>query len=678
MAAFLQDLVLSNLNSIRDNHSDSINAPPQAELTSRTSGLTQITLSRCLNQCSFRTHLIYFPPSAERDNRIRYFVINNRPNDALDLLERSLFRQPIMDSAAQKVRYLKLPPASVCNKVLDSAAHTKDSDLVVRAADLAGALQLEGIGVEPRTAQALIYGLASAGMVDRGIQLLDGWLSANAAVLEDDEAAQEGPYSVMTTLLEAAAQADDPDSINQVLLRMARVGFSPAPHTMTSLIQCFARLGSLGTAHDMLQWMRRSGMEPTAYSYAALMTIPTILTGTVRRTFHQKIKEAYDDMQANNVQPTAQFYAAYINALGRLRDIDAARDAWLDMEDAGVAPDLVCYNTMIDACAKAGDVEGAFHLYEDMQEKGVRPDGVAFATLISAVRGASDQARRVWNDMIASGIQPDLSTSSVFLEVLLKAGDTAGALSLLRDSVAAGTAPPLYEQAVGTAALRLQTRLVRSILGQMDEQGLPPTAHMVTSLLMARARKSSGVSRWRVHLDSRDPDEYTLHEIRPLRLEGSDVVLALVQAIESSRPAAKELLDTQVRNSVEYLSPDVAAILIGWHSAEGFMDEALDLYSKTAESMNGGVRGWVLTMLIAGARVAAAEKQAELVLKVVAEARHWSKAGSGWWFSQRTQKQIVRLLRRAPEAAGVLNGQEINENDGAMEARLRRLVRRKT
>ena len=556
------------------------------------------------------------------------------------MLERSIFRQPIiMDSTAHKIRYLKLPPASVCNKVLDSAAQTHDSDLVARAAELAGALQLEGVGVEPRTAQALIHGLAKVGMVDRGIPLLDGWLTANSSILDDDSAAQEGPHSVMTTLLEAAAQADDPDSVTQVLLRMARLGLSPAPHTMTTLLQCFTRLGNLNTAHSMLQWMRRSGMEPNAYSYAALMTLPTIFTAPTRQTFHHKIKEAYEDMKANNVAPTVHFYSAYINACGRLRDIDAARDAWLDMEEAGITPDLVCYNTMIDACARAGDVEGAFHLYEDMQEKGIQPDGVAFATLISAVRGASDQARRVWHDMLDAGIQPDVATASVFLDVLLKAGDYSGALGLLRESVAAGAAGPLYEQAVGIAALRLQTRLLKSILSEMDAQNMPLTAHMVTSLLMARAKKSSGVSRWRVHLDSRDPEESNLDDIRPLQLEGSDVVLALVQAIESSRPA-QELLDSQVAQaSTSKFTSDVNAVLIGWYSADGFMDEALELYSKSAEEMDSGVRGWVLTMLIAGARVAAAERQVELVLKVVGEAREWSKSGGGWWFSQRTQKQ---------------------------------------
>ena len=43
----------------------------------------------------------------------------------------------------------------------------------------------------------------------------------------------------------------------QVLARMARIGVTPLPQSLTTLLQCFMRLGQVDTAHSVLDWMRR-------------------------------------------------------------------------------------------------------------------------------------------------------------------------------------------------------------------------------------------------------------------------------------------------------------------------------------------------------------------------------------------------------------------------------------
>ena len=43
---------------------------------------------------------------------------------------------------------------------------------------------------------------------------------------------------------------------------------------MTGLLRCFMRLGHVDTAHGMLEWMRRSGLQPNVVTYAALLTLP--------------------------------------------------------------------------------------------------------------------------------------------------------------------------------------------------------------------------------------------------------------------------------------------------------------------------------------------------------------------------------------------------------------------
>lgn len=630
----LRDLLPSNLIPSRSKASAAPAEPAAEQLTSRT----------------------------KRDNKIRFFVINNRPSDAVDLLERSLSRTPIVDAAAQKLRYLKLPPASVCNKVLDSAAQTREPDLVLRAADLAGALQLEGVAVEARTAQSLVGALAASGAVDRGIQLLDGWLASNADLLEDDAAAEGGPLGVATALLEAAARADDPDAVSQVLLRMARTGLSPPLHTMTAIIQCYARLGHIDTAHAILGWMRRAEMEVTAHAYAALMTLPLSLSPALGRSFMAKSKAAYAEMKAAGVPPTAHFYAAYIAACGRLRELEAARDAWLDMEESEVEPDLILYSAMIDACAKGGDTAGAFHLYDEMRDRGVEPDGVAYATLLAAAAGgAPDRARRLWAEMAAGGVVPDARAARIYLDNLLRGGETHAALKLLRDAAS----PALYEAAAEAAGARLQARLLRELVAQAQEVGVGVTAGMWGSLLNARARKArGGAARWRLPPDDADAG-------RPLA-GGDAVVESLLAALDSSAEEGAAAAE-RAGEAAALGTPADAAAAAAWLSAEGLEERALAVYESAAEGMDRSTRAWALRALMAGALAAPGAGQVPLLLAVVADARRWSAAGSGWWFDGRTQKQVTRLLRGAPQVAELLGG---GDAEDGVDARVRRLVRR--
>lgn len=62
---------------------------------------------------------------------------------------------------------------------------------------------------------------------------------------------------VMTLLMDTATRAENTQMVLQVLARMARIGVTPLPQSLTTLLQCFMRLGQVDTAHRVLDWMRR-------------------------------------------------------------------------------------------------------------------------------------------------------------------------------------------------------------------------------------------------------------------------------------------------------------------------------------------------------------------------------------------------------------------------------------
>lgn len=139
------------------------------------------------------------------------------------------------------------------------------------------------------------------------------------------------------------------------LCSMASVGLVPTSQSTTSLLQCFARLGQHATALGVLDWMKRSGLDPGVHAYTALLTPPTHLSeaGAVALVAHAKT--TYARLRDDGVPPNARFFTALLHCYGRGRDAGAVERAWVDLRATdGLRPDLILYSAMIDACAKVG------------------------------------------------------------------------------------------------------------------------------------------------------------------------------------------------------------------------------------------------------------------------------------------------------------------------------------
>lgn len=88
-----------------------------------------------------------------------------------------------------------------------------------KAAELADALALQGVGLEPRTLQTLLSRLARQGLVQEALPLLDMWLQQQEEVLAEEDGDVTVPLQVLTGLVEAAAKAESPHLVLQMLAR---------------------------------------------------------------------------------------------------------------------------------------------------------------------------------------------------------------------------------------------------------------------------------------------------------------------------------------------------------------------------------------------------------------------------------------------------------------------------
>jgi hypothetical protein len=94
---------------------------------------------------------------ARRDNRMRYFVVNGKAQSAFEMLKKSLDRTPV--PTGDEVKYLKLPSATIVNKILHSVAqqYSQDDRILRDACRMIPVLTLQNIDIFPRTILAYYH-----------------------------------------------------------------------------------------------------------------------------------------------------------------------------------------------------------------------------------------------------------------------------------------------------------------------------------------------------------------------------------------------------------------------------------------------------------------------------------------------------------------------------------------
>ncbi|KAL4857841.1 Pentatricopeptide repeat-containing protein [Chlorella vulgaris] len=384
---------------------------------------------------------LVFSRQGEDQGSLRYYELPSTTSTALDMLQSSILKEPIASPGAPRIP--KLPPPSVCASVLTKAVE-QDASLAGKAAELAELLLQSGVPLDAHTVKALFAAMAKADLLGGSLPVLDAWLQQQQEALAED-AATQAPLHVMTQLMDAAARSDDTHLLLQVLMRMARIGVTPQPQSLTTLLQCFMRLGQVTVAHDVLDWMRRNNLGLNVYSYTALLALTRGTDEAAATTLLQQARLAYDKMREDGVQPNARFFTQYVRICGRAARSQAARAAWQDAKQAGVQPDLILYSAMIDCCAKCKDSAAAMEVFEEMRARRVQPDVVAYTSMLTALQGtpqAAASARKLWRSMAEEGVQANGMAVAAYLELLLAEGEIDEALQALAVAQPGAGDPP--------------------------------------------------------------------------------------------------------------------------------------------------------------------------------------------------------------------------------------------
>lgn len=131
-------------------------------------------------------------------------------------------------------------------------------------------------------------------------------------------------------------------------------------------------------------------------------TVVTSLTSQ-RRFF--LLRDVYDDMMLDGVQPTRDlFHSLIVGTMkgSRLQDTFFFRD---QMKANGFLPDVAVYNYLISVCGKCKNSDQAIRIFEEMKKYEVKPNGQTYVCLLNACAAAGqlDPVYAIVRDMTAAG-----------------------------------------------------------------------------------------------------------------------------------------------------------------------------------------------------------------------------------------------------------------------------------
>ncbi|GAB4848053.1 hypothetical protein Ancab_002714 [Ancistrocladus abbreviatus] len=132
----------------------------------------------------------------------------------------------------------------------------------------------------------------------------------------------------------------------------------------------------------------------------------TVIGSITAQRRHYLLRDVYDDMMLDGVQPTRDvFHSLIVGTMkgARLQDAFFFRD---EMKAMGLLPDVALYNFLISTCGKCKNTEPAIHILEEMKRNEVKPTGQTYICLLNAcaATGRLDRVYAIVRDMTAAGL----------------------------------------------------------------------------------------------------------------------------------------------------------------------------------------------------------------------------------------------------------------------------------
>ncbi|KAH0451512.1 hypothetical protein IEQ34_018811 [Dendrobium chrysotoxum] len=255
------------------------------------------------------------------------------------------------------------------------------------------------------------------------------------------DAAVDPSVQVFNAMMGVYARSGRFDDVRNLLDEMRKRGLEPDLVSFNTLINARAKSGQVpsGLALELLQDVRRSGLRPDTITYN------TLISACSQAPNFEEATSVFEDMMKSKCQPDLWTYNAMISVYGRCGMIQEAEQLFHEITSMGFSPDAVTYNSLLYAFAKEGSTEKVERVCEKMVKAGYNKDEITYNTIIHMYgkQGRLDLALRLYDEMKLAGCSPDAVTYTVLIDSLGKADRIVEAGKVMSEMVDASVRPTL-------------------------------------------------------------------------------------------------------------------------------------------------------------------------------------------------------------------------------------------
>ncbi|XP_038903282.1 pentatricopeptide repeat-containing protein At4g35850, mitochondrial isoform X2 [Benincasa hispida] len=132
----------------------------------------------------------------------------------------------------------------------------------------------------------------------------------------------------------------------------------------------------------------------------------TVIDSITSQKRYILLRDVYDDMMLDGVQPTRDVFHSLISGTmrgARFQDAFFFRD---EMKAMGLIPDVTLYNMLISICGRCKNSEKAVQILDEMRRYEVKPHPQTYICLLNACAAAGrlDRVYTIVRDMTAAGL----------------------------------------------------------------------------------------------------------------------------------------------------------------------------------------------------------------------------------------------------------------------------------
>ena len=217
---------------------------------------------------------------------------------------------------------------------------------------------------------------------------------------------------VWTTLVSGYAKWGDMKSASELFDQMPEKN----PVSWTSLIAGYARNGLGHEALELFTKMMMLRVRPDQFTFSSCLCA----CASIASLKHGKQLHAY--LIRTNFRPNTIVVSSLIDMYSKCGSLEIGKWVFNLMGDK---QDAVLWNTMISALAQHGHGEEAMKMFDDVVRSGVKPDRITFVVILNACShsGLVLEGLKVFNSMTCDhGIVPDQEHYACLVDILGRAG----------------------------------------------------------------------------------------------------------------------------------------------------------------------------------------------------------------------------------------------------------------